>query len=114
MDLRYMGFDQTQNRRVYKFDYCAKGVPPAGFLVSADIALFLKHHISIQDGPSLCARKLANDIETLQPGEHELTNDDMLAFATDRAAAEARKAEQRKSWTPRRNPNRPPPPDQVS
>jgi hypothetical protein len=38
MDLRYMGFDQTQNRRVYKFDYCAKGVPPAGFLVSADIA----------------------------------------------------------------------------
>jgi hypothetical protein len=109
MDLRYMGFDQTQNRRVYKFDYCAKGVPPAGFLVSADIALFLKHRISIQDGPSLCARKLANDIETLQPGEHELTNDDMLAFATDRAAAEARKAEQRKSWTPRRNPNRPPP-----
>jgi hypothetical protein len=69
----------------------------------------LKHRISIQDGPSLCARKLANDIETLQPGEHELTNDDMLAFATDRAAAEARKAEQRKSWTPRRNPNRPPP-----
>src|SRR6202161_3737539 len=108
MDLRYMGFDQTRNRRVYKFDYCAKGVPPAGFLVSADIALFLKHHIIIQDGPSLCARNLADDIEALQPGEHELTNDDMLPFAPARAAAEARKAEQRKSWTPRRNPNRPP------
>ena len=24
MDLRYMGFDQTLHRRVYKFDYCAK------------------------------------------------------------------------------------------
>jgi hypothetical protein len=32
----------------------------------------------------------------------------MSAFATDRAAAAAQKAEQRKSWTPRRNPNRPP------
>jgi hypothetical protein len=101
MDLRYMGFDQNQNRRVYVFDFHAKGLPAEVFLVSADIDLFLKHHISIQDGPSLCARKLANDIETLKPGEHELTNDDMLAFAADRAAAVARKAENRKSWTPR-------------
>src|SRR6185312_2989918 len=108
MDLRYMGFDQTLNRRVYKFDYCSKGSPPAGFLVSADIALFLKHHISIQEGPSLCARKLANDIETMQPGEHELTNDDLLAFASDRAAAAALKAEQRKSWTPRKHSTHPP------
>src|ERR1700734_482260 len=108
MDLRYMGFDQTLNRRGYKIHYFAKGVSPGGFLGRADIALFLKHHISIQEGPSLCARKLANDIETLQPGEHELTNDDLLAYATDRAAAAAQKAEQRKSWTPRRNPNRPP------
>ena len=51
------------------------------------------------------AKRMQRKLEGPKPEEP----DDMLAFATDRAAAEARKAEQRKSWTPRRNPNRPPP-----
>ncbi len=49
---------------------------------------------------ALCARKLIADSAKLGQNDHELTNEDLLAFATARAAAETRKAESRKS--PRR------------
>ena len=102
MELRYLGFDQNQSTRTYKFDLLAKGEPPAHFVVIADMALFLKHHVAIQEGPTLCARKLNSDLESATDGAHHLTNDDLAAYVSARADADARKAAQRKAVPHRR------------
>lgn len=96
MELRYMGFEQQRNMRAYNFDGLAKGQPAVRYVVTADLALFVKHRIGIQEGPSLCARKLASDLDGLRKGEHELLNEDLLAHAAARADAESRRAEQRR------------------
>jgi len=96
MDLRYMGFDQHDNTRAYKFDGVEGGHRIAQLVITADLTLFLKHHITIQEGPDLCARKLTADLAGIGQDDHELTNEDLLAFATARADAEAHKAEVRR------------------
>jgi hypothetical protein len=104
MELRYMGFDQSRNLRVYKFGSSAPNTPASRFVVSVDLSLFLKHHIHIQEGPTLCAQKLTADLEAQHEGDHELTNEDLVAYVADRAAAEARKAESRRRGPRRRKP----------
>jgi len=104
MELRYRGFEQKQNTRSYRFDRIENGEPTIQFTITADLALFLKHRIGIQEGPGLCAHKLAADLDHPQGGDHELTDEDLQAYATDRAAAEARKAESRRIGVRRRNP----------
>jgi hypothetical protein len=106
-----MGFRQSQNIRVYNFDCSSGGKSTIRLAVSADLTLFLKYRVGIQEGPTLCAQKLSADLEAHRPGEHELTNEDLLAYAAERRAAEARKAESRKPGPKRR---RPEPGQQVS
>jgi hypothetical protein len=72
-------------------------------VVTADLAMFLQHRIGIQEGPGLCARKLASDAQTPPIENIELTNDDLRAMVDARAVADARKAELRRSG-PRRRP----------
>ena len=96
MELRYLGFDQLQNARGYRFDVIEKGDTPRHFVVTVDLALFRAHRVGIQEGPSLCARKLAADLEKCSDGIHELTTEDLQAYADARAAAEARKVDSRK------------------
>jgi len=102
MELRYMGFDQAQNTRAYRFKGIANGEPAAYFIITADLALFLANRISIQEGPGLCAHKLAADLLSALPGNHQLTNADMIAHTDARALIEARKAESRKNGVRRR------------
>jgi hypothetical protein len=96
MELRYMGFDQAREKRVYKFDCTEKGTLTNKVQIAVAMELFLKHHVNIQEGPSLCARKLTADLLTSREGDHELTDEDLQAYTADRAAAEARRAESRK------------------
>jgi hypothetical protein len=91
-----MGFDQHDNTRAYKFDGVENGHLTVQLVITADLTLFLKHHITIQEGPDLCARKLTADLAGLGQQDHELTNEDLLAFATARADEQARKAEVRR------------------
>src|ERR1019366_9928429 len=107
MELRYLGFDQKQNTRTYKFDGVANGHPTVHFAVTADLALFLANRIGIQEGPTLCAHKLSATPETATDTNLELTNDDLRAHASARSMAEARKAEARRMG-PRRRPPVPP------
>jgi hypothetical protein len=105
MEFRYLGFDQQRNARVYRFDGIVKGEPNRHYLVTADLALFLTYRIGIQEGPTLCANKLAVETQNQTNGSFNLTDDDLRAHATARTEAEARKAELRKS-SPRRTAGR--------
>jgi len=96
MEFRYMGFEQTPTRRLYKFDGSTAKGPATHFVVSVDLALFLQNRVNIQEGPSLCAQKLRADLDSQHEGDHELTNGDLAAYVAGRAADAARKAEARK------------------
>lgn len=96
LQFRYLGFDQLANARAYRFGVISRTEDDRKFVVTVDLALFRKHGVAIQEGPSLCARKLAADLEQSVEGiSHELTADDLKLFAQDRADAEARKVEAR-------------------
>jgi len=97
MEFRYLGFDQLQNARAYRFNVTGAGGVTTQFVITADLGLFLAHHVGIQEGPSLCAQKLAADLQTSAEGAHELTTEDLRAYAAALAAAEARKLEARKN-----------------
>lgn len=97
MGLRYLGFDELRNARGYRFDLVAKGDATRQFVVTVDLALFRVHRVGIQEGPALCAQKLAADIEKRFEGAHELTAEDLRVYADARAAEEASKAEARKA-----------------
>ena len=104
MELRYLGFEQLQNARGYRFDVVTKGDPTRQMTVTVDLALFRTHRVGIQEGPSLCARKLAADLEKSAEGTHELTTADLQEYADACAAAEARRIEARKGGARRHKP----------
>ena len=107
MELRYLGFDQKQNTRTYKFDGVSNGQPTLHFLVTADLALFLANRIGIQEGPTLCASKLSLPPVAVADANLVLTNEDLRAHASARSLAEARKAEARRMGPRRRPPVEP-------
>ena len=100
MEIRYLGFDQRQNSRVYRFDVRIDGRLPSQVSVTADIAIFRNHRVGIQEGPFLSGNKLTADLERGWEGEHELTGADVRAYADARAVADAERAGTRKA--PRR------------
>lgn len=102
MEVRYLGFEQLQNARSYKFDVVDKGEPSRRFSITADLALFHIHGVVIQEGPSLCAAKLIADLEKNFAGDHELTAGDLRAYADARSLADAKRAQMRK--VPRKRP----------
>jgi hypothetical protein len=101
MEFRYLGFDQQRNVRAYRFDVLAKGEPTRHVVITTELGLFLTHRIGIQEGPGLCAKKLAADLENGAEGPHELVEEDLKAHSAAIASAEARRAEMRKAG-PRR------------
>jgi len=105
MEVRYLGFDQQRNARVYRFDVLEKGLPSRHFIVTADLALFLAHHVGIQEGPTLSASKLAADLEKNFDGAHELTGEDLRSHVNARSLAEAQRAEGRKAARRRPTPS---------
>lgn len=101
MEIRYLGFDQTQNSRVYRFDVRMDGHLTKQVSVTADIAVFRNHRIGIQEGPILCGNKLTADLERGWDGEHELTATDVRAYADARILASQRTGTRK---APRRRP----------
>lgn len=87
---RYMGFDHRGNLRLYRFERIVPGESRTTLVVNADLALFTKHHVGIQEGPALCLRLLvaaldATDIalDPLHPA-YVLTDREMLAYLGSR------------------------------
>src|SRR5581483_6566837 len=100
VEIRYLGFDQRQNSRMYQFDVRTDGRLSRQLSVTADIALFRDNRVGIQEGPSLSGNKLTADLERGWEGEHELTAADVRAHADAKALAQAQRAGMRKA--PRR------------
>jgi hypothetical protein len=97
MQVRYLGFDQQQNVRSYRFELMEEGQPIRRFTVNADLALFLAQRVSIQEGPDLAASKLSAGLDSHFDGVYELTSEDLSSFVNARSIAEAQQAERRKS-----------------
>jgi len=102
LEIRYLGFDQRQNSRVYRFDVRTGGHVTKQVSVTADISVFRNHSVAIQEGPFLSGNKLTADLERGWEGEHELTETDIRAYADAKALADAQRAGTRKG--PRRRP----------
>lgn len=91
MEIRYLGFDQRQNSRVYRFDVRTGAHLTKQVSVTADIAVFRNYSVGIQEGPLLSGNKLSADLERGWDGEHELTGADIRAHAGAKALAEAKR-----------------------
>jgi hypothetical protein len=102
MEIRYLGFEQRQNSRVFRFEVRVKGLPNRQLAVTADMSVFRTHSVGIQEGPTLSSNKLTADLERGCEEEHELTSADVRAYATSKSLAEAQRAAARKN--PRRRP----------
>ncbi len=103
MELRYLGFDHLRTARVFRFEVMSKGQATHQAAVKVEIGLFFEHHVGIQDGPTLCASKLAADLAGNVTGEHQLTADDLRAHTELRAAAEAKRIAARSAAGRRRH-----------
>ena len=104
MELRYLGFEQSQNARSYKFDG-VEGRTTRHFVVTTDLRLFRDFNVAIQEGPSLCARKLAEDISANSEGMHELTTEDLRGYVERRSGAAALKPRHIHRRLPHRKPS---------
>lgn len=88
--LQYMGFEQTGSMRAYCFKRVLRGEETREFIVIADLALFVKHHVGIQEGPALSLRLLSAGLDCSGqaewPTSQSLSDDEMLAHLARRAA----------------------------
>jgi hypothetical protein len=112
VEIRYLGFDQLQNSRVYRFEVREKGQPSRQLPVTANMDVFRNYSVGIQEGPTLSGNKLTADLERGWELEHELTAADVCAYANSKSLAEAQRAAARKN--PRRRPAVTPDPAQKS
>lgn len=81
--LQYMGFGQIGSLRTYRFRRVARGEKAREYLVNADLGLFARHHVGIQEGPALCLR-LLSETPGSRPTPESLTDTDMLAHLASR------------------------------
>lgn len=110
-ELRYVGFEQIRNVRCYQFDVVAGGQTTRRLAVTADLALFLKHQVNMQEGPGLCSRKLNALLEACpETGSCELENEDVAAYASAKAAVAKRTTRSRAFSSRRKHGPAPPTP----
>ena len=97
MNLQYMGFEQDANIRKYIFHRVAHGEETKIFVVGADLALFRRNHVGLQDGPALCLRVLTAELEAVEgpqspPLRRALTDQNIQGYLISRAVPGAKKS----------------------
>jgi hypothetical protein len=100
--LRYVGFEQSECVREYRFEQIIPGEKTKRFIITADLGLFARHRVGCQEGPALCLRLLKEELDTAGASERSdwrgsLTDEHMLAHL-------ARHPAPRKPGRPERKP----------
>ena len=88
MRLQYVGFQHVQNVREYTFHGVEQGEPTKTFVVRADLDLFRRNRVGMQEGPAMCLRLLTtalSDAVGSPPSRHIVTDKDMMAYLIARA-----------------------------
>ena len=83
---RYVGFDQANAIRTYRFERTFVGEPAELFAVTMDLALLAKYHVTIQEGPALGLRLLTVglDVAGTPQFQHDLTEQDVVTHVESR------------------------------
>jgi hypothetical protein len=94
--IRYLDYDQTGNIRDFKFERRSQGGEAISAIVSADLSLFSRHKIGIQDGPMLCLRLVMAELDGSNatgqsPFRRSLTDHDMLYHLASRPVADKKR-----------------------
>jgi len=89
--LRYLGFEHKGNVRAYMFEEIAPGMEKRTFTVNADLTLFTRHHVGMQEGPALCLHLLAAELDVAGAAagtavQCSLSDREMLAYLSSRPA----------------------------
>ena len=94
MRLRYLGFEHEGDLRLYCFQRLTPQEQAQTFLVEADLLLFRRNQVHIQEGPALCLKMLlvgldcAGDPRTL--ARCRLTQQHLTAFVSSQPVRGAR------------------------
>lgn len=93
--IRYVGFEQTEGIRTYRYEGILPGEETRTFNVTAELALFRKHRVGIQDGPALCLHLLLAELDAVRmagrsPIQFALTDQQILAYVASRPARTAK------------------------
>jgi len=62
--LRYVGFRHLENQRLFGFERVTPGAATQCFEVAASLTLFHTLRIAFQEGPALCMRVIATELES--------------------------------------------------
>jgi hypothetical protein len=83
---RYMGFEQANAIRTYRFERTFVGEAAELFTVTTDLAMLAKYHVTIQEGPALCLRVLTVGIQVAGATQfkHALTEQDLVTHVESR------------------------------
>jgi hypothetical protein len=84
--LRYVGFDQANNIRTFHFRTVIAGEETRDYAVTADVEIFGKYRVGIQEGPTLCLRVVLAELAAPHANHapFELTEKDILAHVASR------------------------------
>ncbi len=93
---QYVGFQHAGSVRAFRFLRVVQGEETLEFVVNADLALFAKYNVAIQEGPALSLHLLvsAAGVSAPQP-MHSVTDQDMLAHLAKRPVPAARSGPKR-------------------
>lgn len=95
MHLEYMGFEQDANIRKYIFHRIAHGEETKVFVLGADLALFRRNHVGLQEGPAMCVRVLMAELEAVENSppllRRALTDENFQAYLIARGVPATKK-----------------------
>lgn len=111
MQLVYMGFTQEASLRCFHFQRVLTQARLANlprvvqFTMKADMSLFMRFRIPVQEGPALCLQILTDaltgsDENSVLPESYAVTTEHLSTFASARTSVEEAKAARRKPRPP--------------
>jgi hypothetical protein len=111
MQLVYMGFTQQASLRCFRFQRVFVQARPSNLpkvmeiTMKADMALFLRYRIPVQEGPALCLQILntelaGHDESDLEAASYAITSEHLSSFVSARTTVEEARAARRKPRAP--------------